>query len=216
MDVYLRIFSFTIFALIILVIHNTAFSTALLSISILIFLIYPDRRMRKGWIPVGILILTTFIGNIFFHNGRVIIEMGALIITDDSLQSALTRAGRVAGLIVAAKILMLTTPIEDIISSLKTLSSPLKRVGIRTDEFFHTATLSIKLLPHIKEEAGHLFRSKTEGLDRIGLFQKMKIGAGILLPLMTRIMLMPERFSPDLKEQPDRIAREYKEHGQSG
>ncbi len=167
--VYIKLFLYT--GLVIIVFLNSSISLAcgFILLSLLIIFLFPDRRMRKGAIPTLLLAGATFFGNLFFYPGKVILDMGVVSITDLSLHNALLRTSRVIALIVGAKYLFLTSSVEELISALRRMFSPLKKLGIPVDRFFDTTLLTLKKLPEVKEKLSdnYAIKGSVSGASRI-------------------------------------------------
>jgi energy-coupling factor transport system permease protein len=156
--------------------------------------------MRQGWIPISILLLFTFVGNLIFSYGKVLFEFGPLTVTDAALDNALIRSSRLSGLIVGAKLLTLTTPIENILKALRRLLVPLERVGVSTKDFFDTASLSLQLIPRIRDEAMKRLREVKADSNEKGILKRLQMVLSLLLPLMIKTIQMPaDVFSPKNK-----------------
>ncbi len=153
--------------------------------------------MRNGWIPVTILLLMTLVGNMFFHPGRVLVDLGFTTVTDRGLEAGIINSMRLMGLIVGAKILTITTPMDDILSTLKNVFHPLHKVGIKTDTFFETARISLRILPGIREMAVKEFKKKNQENNSSRFHQKILLAVGLLFPLMIRILKEPELLLPE-------------------
>ncbi len=192
--IYLKLLAYLAFTFCLFYIKEMSFFYAVLFVALGLYLFYPDRRMKRGVLPIGIFSLSVFVSNLLlFTPGRVVYEGAFLTITDSGLYTALVRATRVIGLVYGAKLLVLSSGLKEIVSALKKLSSPLKKVGISVDSFFDTLTLTLSLLPVIKEEA--LKRVSTSRKHRRGsLFSRLKVWVDVMVPLLLDTIRMPEVF----------------------
>ncbi len=192
--VYLKLFLFLIFAVSLFWTDSMWYCTLVLSASALVYLFYPDKRMKRGLIPIGILAMGVFISNLLMFNpGKVVYSFMGITITDSSTELALIRATRVIGLVYGAKVLTLSLGIEEIVSALKRFFSPLKRLGIDADGFFDTVMLTVNMLPAVKEEAIERVqrRSQTDEAGK-GLVGRIRIWIDVIVHLMVETIRMPE------------------------
>jgi len=172
----------------------------LLTSSLAVFL---APGMKRGMIPISLFLLTTFLGNLFFHPGRVLIEAGPLSITDESLRTAIVRTARVSGLIAGAKLLTRGTSVEEILETLKRFFLPLERIRVPVREFFETATLTFRLLPGIRAKAVKSYREGISSTTGNGPLDRIRIVATLMLPLMINTIRSPEELLYDDEGVPE-------------
>ncbi len=191
MSVSLKMLLYLSFTASLFLVKTTPLALSIITASVILLLIYPDRKMRRGMIPVILFILTNFLGNLFFYPGRVLMEIGPLTITGDSLRIASIRSARVSGLIVGAKVLTLTSPIEEILNVLRRLLLPLEKIKVPVSEFFEIASLTLKLLPGIKAEALESYRKGIREAKKDGFLQRLGIIVTLMFPLMIKTIQSP-------------------------
>lgn len=197
MGVLFKLSLFASFTVLIFLLNTWLFAVITLSLSLSIFLFYPDRRIRRGIVPVSLFLIITFLGNLFFYDGRVLLTVGPLMVTDESLRISLLRTARVSGLIVGAKLLIIATPVEEIMAAMKRLFVPLERLGVRSGEFFDTASLSLRMLPQIRGEAARMYGEVIRKNNSNNFYQRLILGVSILFPLMIRTIQTPGDFLPE-------------------
>ncbi len=190
----LKMLLYLFFAASVFLMNSATPALFLAAASLLLLLLHPDKRMRRGIVPIVILVTATLAGNLFFHPGRVLMELGPLGITDESLEMAVVRAARVSALVVGAKLLTLTTPVEEILAVLKRASAPLERAGLPASEFFETASLTMKVLPEIRAEAARSYRKVLADTRGDGLIYRLGAIANLLFTLMVRTLRSPSDF----------------------
>lgn len=195
-----KILLYIAFSISLFLVEGTATALCLLSLSFVI-LLFPG--MRGGIIPITIFLLTTFLGNLFFYPGRVLMEIGPLDITAESLRIALVRAARVSGLIAGAKLLTLKTPVEEILGVLKRFFLPLERIRVPVTEFFETASLTLKLLPGIRARALESYREGMNNTTKNGFVHRIRLIVALMLPLMIKTIQSPAELLPDKEETLD-------------
>lgn len=125
------------------------------------------------------------------------LTVGPLMVTDESLRISLLRTARVSGLIVGAKLLIIATPVEEIMAAMKRLFVPLERLGVRSGEFFDTASLSLRMLPQIRGEAARMYGEVIRKNNSNNFYQRLILGVSILFPLMIRTIQTPGDFLPE-------------------
>ncbi|NOY39930.1 MAG: hypothetical protein GXO95_06850 [Nitrospirae bacterium] len=195
-----KILLYIAFSISLFLVEGTATALCLLSLS-LVLLLLPG--MRGGIIPISIFLLTTFLGNLFFYPGRVLMEIGPLDITAESLRIALVRTARVSGLVAGAKLLTLKTPVEEILGVLKRFFLPLERIRVPVSEFFETASLTLKLLPGIRDRALESYREGMNNTTRNGFIHRIRVIVALMLPLMIKTIQSPAELLTDKEETLD-------------
>jgi energy-coupling factor transport system permease protein len=166
--IYIKLFLYIGLLIVVFLNSNVSVACIFILLSGLIMFLFPDKRMRKGFIPTLVLIGATLFGNLFFYPGKVLLDMGVVSITDLSLHNALLRSSRVTVLIVGAKGLFLTSSVEEFISALRRIFSPLKRLGVPVDNFFDTTLLALKNLPEVRKRVSYnSIEGSDSGISRI-------------------------------------------------
>ncbi len=199
--IYLKLVAYIVFTFCLFYFKNINISYAVFALAFVIYWFYPDRRIRKGVVPISIFTLSVFVSNLLlFSPGKIIMENALITITDSAMELAIVRGARVIGLVYGAKLLVISTGAEEIVSALKRIFSPLKRFGLSVDSFFDTVTLTLRLLPVIKEEAlKRVDREKKRRPDT--LFLKLRVWIDVMVPLLLDTIRMPEIFIKNTPEQ---------------
>ena len=194
--IYIKLLIYLLFVLSLFWVDSLYYCTGVLVASALVYLFYPDRRVQTGVLPIGLFALSVFISNLFmFSPGRVIYSFWGFTITDRATELAVLRTTRVIGLVYGAKLLTTSSTAEEIILALKRLFGPLNRLGIKTDGFFDTVMLTIKMLPAVKKEAILRVERKNKLAGSNGnLFSRIKVWIDVLVNLMVDTIRMPEAF----------------------
>ncbi|RMG69003.1 MAG: hypothetical protein D6710_09435, partial [Nitrospirae bacterium] len=91
-----------------------------------------------------------------------------------------------------AKLLVLSSDLDEMVLALKRLFSPLKRLGIPTEEFFDTVGLTLRMLPVVKREA--LRRIKRQPSEGLTLYERIGGWVNVLVPLLVDTIKVPESF----------------------
>jgi len=167
------------------------------SLMILLFITIPFRKVKQGWFPIILLLLFTFLGNVFFHHGKVLYHTGGFIITEEGMTIAATRTLRLLLMISGAKIVMATTSIESLVAALGKIFRPVERLGLPVTEFFSTMGLVMQSLPKLKKEIAGIYNKKIKE-DRVsGFWDRTKIASQVFSDLFVKGLESPEKFLDD-------------------
>jgi len=166
----------------------------------------PFKKIKSGAVPIFFFLGFTFISNLFYQSGLVIAVVGPVTITEDGLRIASLRALRVFDMVYAAKILMLITPLEAMLGSLKRVLRPLQRIGLPVHEFFSITALTLQCFPVLKQKLYERYSEKakqgpetsTGGAGTKSFIANFRITAALLasfmIPLFVESMAEPEKF----------------------
>ncbi len=166
----------------------------------------PFKKIKSGAVPIFFFLSFTFISNLFYQSGMVIAVVGPVTITQDGLRIASLRTLRVFDMVYAAKILMIITPLEAMIGSLKRVLRPLERVGLPVHEFFSIMALTLQCFPVLKqklyerysENAKQRSGTSTGGAGTKSFISNFRIAvtllASFMIPLFVESMAEPEKF----------------------
>lgn len=157
----------------------------------------PFQSIKKGWIPISLFVAFTFISNVLLQHGKVLLNMGSFVVTDEGLKMASLRTARVFFMIAGAKILTATVGIESLIESLGGILKPLERLGIPINEFSSTMALAVRYLPRIRDQISTTYRESIEGGDIRGFWNRARVLSLFLIPLFVKSIQAPERFLED-------------------
>ncbi len=174
----------------------TMYVLIFIAISILLCRL-PFLSIKRGWIPIGLFLAFTFISNVMLQHGKIVLNIGSFMITEEGLAIASLRTGRVFFMITGAKILTATTKTESLIKAFGKILKPLERLGVPVNEFFSTMGLSIRSLPRIKDQIGKTYRERMESGDIKGFWDRTRVISLFLIPLFTKSIQAPERFFED-------------------
>jgi len=165
----------------------------------------PLKKIKTGAVPIFFFLSFTFISNLFYHSGMVIAVVGPVTITEDGFRIASIRTLRVFDMVYAAKILMIITPLEAMIGSLKRLFRPLQRV-LPVHEFFSIMALTLQCFPVLKQKLYDRYSENTKqgpGTSKSGertrniisnFRTSVALFASFMIPLFVESMTDPEKF----------------------
>lgn len=157
------------------------------------------RQLKAGWIPLSLFLTFTFISNVLFQHGRVLISIGSLVITEEGLNIAAVRTLRIFFMVAGVKILMGRSTTEDIIKALSRIMSPLEKLGLPVRDFFHTMGLTVKCFPLLKNMASEEYMKKTKAENVKGFRGRVRIISSFILPLFVKSIQAPEVFFNEKK-----------------
>lgn len=189
-----KILIYLVFALSLFLFKSLLLSLFLISLVFSILLFHPYKRLRQGILPISIFVTSTFLSSLFFYPGKVVFEAGLLSITDHSLSLATIRAVRVGALIFGARLLTLTTPMEDILKSLRKTFLPLERIKIPVNDFFDTATFALYLIPQVRDKVVENYRQGISSLPNTDFFHRFKLVVTLIIPVVVQSLQSPGDF----------------------
>lgn len=159
-----------------------------------ILLFIPFRKIRQGILPIGIFILFTFAGNLFFNPGKIIFGKGFFLVTDEGLRLACIRALRVFSMIGSAKILTAMLSLDEIIRAMAMVLRPFERIGLPVTEFFHVMGLTVKSFPLLTDCLSREYRKEIKDNNMRGFRNRMRHMVLFLMPVFIKSIQSPEDF----------------------
>jgi energy-coupling factor transporter transmembrane protein EcfT len=171
----------------------------LLPLSLLLLGI-PFRRLKSGWIPIGLFLLFTFLGNTLNQHGKVLWVAGPVMFTDEGIYAGTFKTIRVLMLILGIKILMAGTKTDDLIEALGRLFGPLEKIGLPVKDFIHTMGLTLQCFPVLNEMAAGIYRTNVKQAEVKGFMAKIRVVSTFLMPMFIKSVQSPEMFFDGSKE----------------
>lgn len=157
----------------------------------------PLNFILKGLKPVFIIIIFTFILNMFMVRGEPLITIGFLTISKEGLRTAIFMAFRLVLLIIGSSILTLTTKPISLTDGIETLLNPLKKIGIPSHELAMMMTIALRFIPTLLDETDKIMKAQmARGAD----FESGNIlrRAKSLIPLLVPLFISAFRIAQDL------------------
>lgn len=157
----------------------------------------PLKFMLKGLKPIFLIILFTFVLNMFMIPGKVIAHIWVLTITEEGLNTAFFMASRLILLIIGSSLLTLTTKPISLTDGIEALLSPLKRIGVPAHELAMMMTIALRFIPTLLEETDKIMKAQqARGAD----FESGNIirRAKSLIPLLVPLFISAFRIAQDL------------------
>lgn len=193
----IKIISYILFIAAIFFIQDITVYLLILLIVFIFLMRIPWKSLKRGWIPISLLIFFTFFSNVLFQSGKVVYHAGPFLITEEGINIALIRTMRLFFLIAGAKILTATTTIESLVGACGRMLKPLERFGVPVAEFFSTAGLTMKSLPRLKDHLIDTYKQKVKEDSIQGFLSRIKVVSLFLLPLIAKSLQSPEMFFKD-------------------
>lgn len=163
-----------------------------LSISVLIFMAILVSKISplyllKGLKPVWFLILFTFVLNVFFYSGGVVLwQWGIIKVYQDGLFKAVQLAVRLVLLISATTTLTLTTSPMQLTEAIERLLAPLKKIKFPVTELALMMSIALRFIPTLVEETDRIMKAQTArgaNFTSGGLIKRAKALIPLLIPL---------------------------------
>lgn len=190
----LKIILYLLFVVVLFSIDNPIFyGVVFITLSLLLFLL-PVKFILRGWVPISVILIFTFLSNLLSQHGNILFVVGPLIITSEGLTEATMKTVRVACMITGAKLLTGTTPVESFAEALGRILKPLRYVRVPVDEFVSTMGLTLRSLPVLKERVWCRYRHEIQRETASGFRNRLRIVAGIIMPFFLESLQKPELF----------------------
>lgn len=146
----------------------------------------PLKFIFRGLTAVFLIILFTFVINLFMVDGRVLWKIGALTITYEGVRRAFFMAVRLVLLIIGSSILTLCSKPIELTDGLEKLLRPLSKIGVPSHEIALMMTIALRFIPTLMEETDKIIKAQqARGADfeSGNIIQRAKSLIPILIPL---------------------------------
>ena len=146
----------------------------------------PVRFIFRGLKAVFVIILFTFVINIFMIDGTVLWQWKFLHITVEGLYRAFFMALRLILLIIGSSMMTLTTKPMELTDGLEKLLKPLNLIGVPSHEIALMMTIALRFIPTLLEETDKIMKAQqARGADfeSGNLLERAKNLIPILIPL---------------------------------
>lgn len=157
----------------------------------------PLNFILKGLKPVFLIILFTFVINMFMTKGETLVGWGFLVITREGLYNAFFMGVRLVLLIIGSSLLTLTTKPIKLTDGIENLLGPLKKIGVPAHELAMMMTIALRFIPTLLEETDKIMKAQmARGADfESGNLLKR---AKSLVPLLIPLFISAFRIAQDL------------------
>ena len=157
----------------------------------------PLSFILKGLKPVFIIILITFVLNLFMTGGEVIFKWGFLVITKEGAYRAVFLVIRIILLIISSSVLTLTTKPISLTDGLEYILKPLKVFKVPAHELAMMMSIALRFIPTLLEETDKIMKAQmARGAD----FESGNIirRAKSLIPILVPLFISAFRIAGDL------------------
>ena len=158
----------------------------------------PYPMMLKSLRPLRILLLFTFVLNLFFvSTGEVIVRWRFIVITREGLDNALHFSLRLVFLVLGTSLMTLTTPPVVLTDGLESLCSPLKKLRFPAHEMAMMMTIALRFIPTLIDETDKIMKAQTaRGADFTS--GNLARRAKAMIPLLVPLFISAFRRAGDL------------------
>ena len=147
----------------------------------------PFKMLMKGIKPLRIILILTFLLNLFFNTGTTpLLEWGFIRITYEGLSQAVHYSLRLVFLVLGTSLMTLTTSPIALSDGIEMLLSPLKKLHFPAHELAMMMSIALRFIPTLMEEADKIMKAQmARGADfeSGNLFNRAKAMVPMLVPL---------------------------------
>ncbi len=157
----------------------------------------PLKFILRGLRPIFLIILFSFVVNMFMTKGTILVELGFLKITEEGLYNAVFMALRLIFLIIGSSLLTFTTKPMALTDGMEKLLSPFRRFGLPAHELAMMMSIALRFIPTLMDEADKIMKAqKARGADfeSGNIFRRAKA----LIPLLVPLFVGAFRIAQDL------------------
>ena len=157
----------------------------------------PVSFILRGLKPVFLIILFTFVINMFMIRGEVLVSLWFLEITREGLRTAVFMGVRLVLLIIGSSLLTLTTKPISLTDGIEALLAPFRRFGLPAHELAMMMTIALRFIPTLLEETDKIMKAQqARGAD----FESGNIinRAKALIPILVPLFISAFRIAQEL------------------
>lgn len=157
----------------------------------------PLSFILRGLKVVFLIILFTFVLNLFMYDGTVLVQLWKLKITDEGLRRALFMAGRLILLIISSSLLTFTTTPIQLTNGLERLMKPLKKIGVPAHEIAMMMSIALRFIPTLLDETDKIMKAQqARGAD----FESGSVlhRAKQMIPILVPLFISAFRIAQDM------------------
>lgn len=157
----------------------------------------PPKFIFRGLKVIIVIIIFTFVLNMFMMDGRVLWHWKFLTITYEGLYRAFFVALRLILLIIGTSMLTLSTKPIELTDGFEKLLSPLSKIGVPSGEIALMMSIALRFIPTLMEETDKIIKAQqARGAD----FESGNIikRAKSLIPILIPLFISSFRIAQDL------------------
>ena len=147
----------------------------------------PLKLLVKGIKPLRIILIFTFVLNLFFSPGETLLfQVWKIRVTREGLILAIRFSARLIFLVTGASLLTLTTQPVALTDGMERLMSPLTKIGFPAHELAMMMSIALRFIPTLLEEADKIMKAQmARGADFVtgNLLQRARAMVPLLVPL---------------------------------
>ena len=147
----------------------------------------PFRMLLRGLKPLRLILILTFLLNLFFTTGETVwVEFWIIRITKEGFLQALFYSLRLAFLVLGTSLLTLTTSPVALSDAIEILLNPLKKIHFPAHELAMMMTIALRFIPTLLEETDKIMKAQmARGADfeSGNLITRAKAMVPLLVPL---------------------------------
>lgn len=146
----------------------------------------PLKFILRGLKPIFIIIIFTFVLNMFMTSGTPLVKVWIFTITEEGLRNAVFMAFRLVFLIIGSSLLTLTTKPMKLTDGIENLLNPFRKIGVPAHELAMMMTIALRFIPTLLEETDKIMKAQqARGADfeTGSIFKRAKNLVPILVPL---------------------------------
>ncbi len=148
----------------------------------------PFGFIVKGLKTIMLLLMITVVFNLFLtKGGDVLLQMGALQVTETGLRSAVYMTIRLVYLIMGSSLMTLTTTPNALTDAMEDLLSPLRCIKFPVHEVSMMMSIALRFIPILLEETDKIMKAQIARgaeLESGNMVQKAKAIVPIIVPLI--------------------------------
>ena len=147
----------------------------------------PPKSIIRGMKPIVMILIFTGVLNLFFtREGKTLVHIGFVVITEGGLTRAVFMMARILMLITGTFLLTYTTSPISLTDGLEALLNPLKKIGVPVHELSMMMCIALRFIPTLIEETDKIMSAqKARGADFENgtLMERARALIPILVPL---------------------------------
>ena len=147
----------------------------------------PFRMLLRGLKPLRLIIILTFLLNLFFTPGETVwVEFWIIRVTREAFLQALFYSLRLVFLVLGTSMLTLTTSPVALSDGIEILLTPLKKIHFPAHELAMMMTIALRFIPTLLEETDKIMKAQmARGADfeSGNLISRAKAMVPLLVPL---------------------------------
>ncbi|MFA7621129.1 MAG: energy-coupling factor transporter transmembrane protein EcfT [Aminobacteriaceae bacterium] len=155
----------------------------------------PARLVLNSAKPVLILVVFTALIHIFFTDGKPLLKLWVITITQEGVAAAVQMGLRLLLLVLFASFLTLTTKPMELADGLELLFSPFVRFGFPAHELAMMMTIALRFIPTLLDETDRIMKAQLArgaSFDRGGIWKRLKAFIPVLIPLFVIVFQRAE------------------------